>query len=330
MNYRKSESKDASRASFRGVWAAITTPFMPDFELDEAGLRRNMRHMTDGLRVDGVFCTGVMGEFWALTKEERKRVVEIVVEEAKGKCRVIAQTGCHSAHETIELTRHAEEAGADFVIMMGPYYPYTDEAMIYDWFSFVASRVDIGIWLFDTPFSGRPPISPETTARIAAIENLCGAKISRPVDHYAAVHELVGDTIVLSSPSETDFLMMMREHGQRVHQSSASPYLLQTADWQPIRDYAELALDGRFDEAAAVSKPLDPLREISHRWIMGRWAKTQILPIAAIKAWSEMLGMAAGPVRTPLLQLSEDEKATMRREIEATGLLLNDRMSAVA
>jgi 4-hydroxy-tetrahydrodipicolinate synthase len=144
------------------------------------------------------------------------------------------------------------------------------------------------------------------------------------------VQRLCGDRIVMSSPSETDFLMMMREHGQRVHQSSASPYLLQNATWQPIREYAEPALSGRFDEAAAISKPLDPLREISHRWIMGRWAKTQILPIAAIKAWSAMLGMAAGPVRTPLLQLSDREQAAMRAEIEATGLLFMEPVSAVA
>ena len=115
------------------------------------------------------------------------------------------------------------------------------------------SVIDIGIWLFDTPFSGRPAISPETTAKIAAIENVCGAKISRPLDHYLAVQRLVGDTIVMSSPSETDFLKMMRDHGQRVHQSSASPYLIQTAAWQPLREYADLALAGRFDEAAAIS-----------------------------------------------------------------------------
>ena len=85
MHYRKSEAKEASCAEFRGVWAAIPTPFTPDDRLDEDGLRRNMRHYTDVLRVDGIFCTGTMGEFWALTKEERKRAVEIVVEEAHGK-----------------------------------------------------------------------------------------------------------------------------------------------------------------------------------------------------------------------------------------------------
>ena len=330
MKYKKSQAKEASRATFRGIWAAITTPFTPALELDEAGLRRNMRHLTGTLHVDGVFCTGVMGEFWSLTKEERKRVVEIVAEEARGKCGVIAQTGSTSAHETIELTRHAEGAGADFVIMMTPFYPHADEAMIYDWFSFVASRVDIGIWLFDTPYSGRPAISPATTARIAEIENICGAKLARPLAHYLEVQRLCGDRIVLSSPSENDFLMMMREHGQRVHQSSASPYLMQTADWQPMREYTELALAGRFAEAQAISDTLKPLRDVARRWLHGRWHDTHILPIAAIKAWSEMLGMAAGPVRTPLLQMSDQEKRAMRGEIEATGLLTVVKEQAVA
>lgn len=330
MDYRKSDAKDASRAQFRGLWAAITTPFTPDLAVDEAGLRRNMRHLTDVLQVDGVFCTGVMGEFWALTLEERKRIVEIVVEEAHGKCRVIAHTGHHSAHETVELTRHAERVGADFVIMMTPYYPHTDEAMIYDWFAFVSARTDIGIWLFDTPFSGRPAMSPELTARIAALTNVCGAKIAPPIEHYLEVKRLTGGSIVLSTPSEKDFLMMMREHGQRVHQSSAAPYLMQSGTTRPVRDYTELALAGRFAEAERISAPLDPLRGVLHHWTIGRAHKTKVIPIAEIKAWSELLGMAGGPVRTPLLQLSAAERATLRDELVKVGLLASAPEPALA
>jgi len=118
MNYRKSEAKEAARAQFRGLWAAITTPFIPDLQVDESGLRHNMRHVTNNLKIEGVFCTGVMGEFWSLTVAERKRIVEIVVEEAKrGGCKVIAHTRHHSAHQTVELTQHAERTGADFVIL---------------------------------------------------------------------------------------------------------------------------------------------------------------------------------------------------------------------
>lgn len=330
MDYRKADAKAAARAQFKGLWAAITTPFLPDLAVDEAGLRRNMRHLTDTLKVDGVFCTGVMGEFWSLTKEERRRIVEITVEEARGKCRVIAHTGHHSAHETVELTQHAQAAGADYVILMTPYYPFANEEMIYDWFAFVAARTEIGIWMFDTPFSGCQALSPALTARIARLENVCGAKIARPLDHYVEVKRLCGDQLVLSTPSENDLLRYIRDQGMQVHQSSASPYLLQIADWRPMRDYATLAFEGRLAEAEAVSDTLKPLRAVQRRWLHERHHQSHVLPIAEIKAWSELLGMAAGPVRTPLLPLTADERNRMRSDLESVGLLPPVISAAVA
>lgn len=321
MNYRKSEAKAASRAQFRGVWAAITTPFTPDYQVDETGLRHNMRHLTKNLKIEGVFCTGVMGEFWALTKEERKRIVEIVVEEAKrGGCKVIAHTAHHSAHETVELTRHAQEAGADFAVLMNSYYPPASEATIYDWFKFVASRVDIGIWMFDAEYSG-VGLSPELTARIAGIENVCGLKVPRPLEHYAKVQKLCGDKIVMSQPSEAEWLRLMRNYGQKVHMSSPQPYLFQTPAWRPMYDYTELGLQGRFDEAEVIAKQLQPLREVSDKWLRANWVERKLIPIAYIKAWCELLGMAGGPVRPGLPQITEKERQALRSEIEQTGLL---------
>ena len=320
MNYHKSEAKEASFEQFRGVWAAIATPFTPEDRLDEPGLRRNMRHMTDALAIDGIFCAGTMGEFWALTKEERKRVVEIVVEEAKGKCKVIAHTGHHSPNETIDLTRHAQEVGADFAIVINPYYPTASEEAIHEWFKVVASRVDIGIWMFDTAYACGAPLSPQLTARIADIENICGIKIGRPIDHYVAVKQLCADKIVVSHPSEADCLKLMREHGQRVHMSSAAPFLIQTAAWRPMREYVELALEGDFDQAQDVSRELDPVREVHEKWLREPWLQHKVLPIAELKAWSEYLGLAGGPVRAPLLPLSAQRREELRRDLDRIGL----------
>lgn len=322
MNYRRSEAKEAARAQFRGLWAAITTPFTPDGELDEAGLRRNMRYYTDALAIDGIFCTGTMGEFWALTKEERKRVVEIVVEEARGKCRVIPHTGHQSAHETVDLTRHAQEVGADFAIVINPYFPAVkpDDAMLYDWFRHVADNVDIGLWMFDTRYSGTS-LSVELTARVAEIENVCGIKCSRPIPHYDAVRRACGGRIVMSHPSESHLLTLTRDHGQRVHMSSATPYLYQTATWRPMRDYTELALEGRFEEAQKLADQLKDIREVHEHWVNEPWDQHNIIGIAQIKAWSEMLGMAAGPVRTPLRQMSAQEKEALRADLDRVGLL---------
>jgi 4-hydroxy-tetrahydrodipicolinate synthase len=320
MNYRKSEAKEASFEQFRGVWAAIATPFTPDDKVDEAGLRRNMRHMTDGLKIDGIFCAGTMGEFWALTKEERKRVVEIVVEEAKGKCKVIAHTGHHSPNETIDLTQHAQDVGADFAIVINPYYPTASEDAIYEWFKVVASRVDIGIWMFDTAYAYGEALSPQLTARIADIENICGIKVGRPVDHYVAVKKLCGDKIVVSHPSETDCLKLMREQGQRVHMSSAAPFLVQTPAWKPMREYVELALEGKFAEAEKVQKGMQDVREVSEKWLREPWLKHNVIPVAELKAWGEYLGLAGGHVRAPLLNLTAAKREELKRDLDRVRL----------
>jgi 4-hydroxy-tetrahydrodipicolinate synthase len=320
MNYSKAEAKQASKAQFHGIWCAITTPFTSDLELDEAGLRHNMKRIAD-LKIQGVFCTGVMGEFWSLTKEERKRAVEIVVEEAHRRgVKVIAHTAHHSAHETVELTRHAEEVGADFAILMNPYYPPQREQTIYEWFQFIASRVNIGIWMFDAYYAGYG-LSPELIARIADIENICGIKIPRPLDKYAQVKKLVGDKIVMSEPSESQWLKMIREYDQQVFQSSPVPYLFQLPGYTPMHDYTELAFQGKWAEAEKIAATLAPQRTVAGKWMHAKWVDENLIPIAYIKAWSELVGMAAGPVRPGLPKITLQEREELRRDVEATGLL---------
>ena len=320
MDYRRHEAKEASRSQIRGLWAAITTPFTPDGEVDEAGLRRNMRHFTDVLHLDGIFCTGNMGEFWALTDGERRRSVEIVVEEARGKCKVIAHTAHHSARQTVELSLHAQEVGADFVILINPYLPPMSEQGVFDWFDHVSNHVDIGIWMFDSSYAGYG-LSPELTARIAGLTNVCGIKIGRPIEHYAEVHRLTQGSIVLSHPSEGLWLQLMRDYGQQVHNSSGTPFAYQTAAWQPLREYTDLGLAGRFDEAERRSADLAPLRQLWHKWQVKPWEERRVLPNAYLKYWSELLGLAGGPVREPLQQLTEAERTELRADLERVGLL---------
>ena len=101
----------------------------------------------------------------------------------------------------------------------------------------------------------------------------------------------------MSEPTEGQFLKLIRDYGQKVHQSSPTPYLYQTPGSTPMHDYAELALQGKFAEAEKISATLQPVREVSAKWMRAKWVEQNLIPIAYIKAWSEMLGMAGGPVR---------------------------------
>jgi len=317
MDYLPSEAKQAARERFTGLWAAITTPFGAAGELDEAALRRDLDRLTGELRIDGVFCGGVMSEFWALSGAERRRLVEVVVECCRGKCPVLAHTGHHSAAETIELTRHAARAGADFAVVINPYYPPATDEGLYRWFEQVCAGAGIGIWLFDTGYSG-VALSTGLIRRLATIENVCGIKVGRPHDRYLELLAAVGDTILVCSPHEETWLENMRDHGQRVYMSSAAPYLYQTPGRQPMREYTALALGGDIARAQKVAATLDPVRAVAGKWLQGR--PRQIDNIISIKAWAGLVGMSGGAVRPPLVSHTGAELEELAADLATVGL----------
>ena len=317
MDYLPSEAKQAARERFTGLWAAITTPFGAAGELDEAALRRDLDRLTGELRIDGVFCGGVMSEFWALSGAERRRLVEVVVQCCRGKCPVLAHTGHHSAAETIELTRHAARAGADFAVVINPYYPPATDEGLYRWFEQVCAGAGIGIWLFDTGYSG-VALSTGLIRRLATIENVCGIKVGRPHDRYLELLAAVGDTILVCSPHEETWLENMRDHGQRVYMSSAAPYLYQTPGRQPLREYTALALGGDIARAEKVAATLDPVRAVAGKWLQGR--PRQIDNIISIKAWAGLVGMSGGAVRPPLVSHTRAELEELAADLATVGL----------
>jgi 4-hydroxy-tetrahydrodipicolinate synthase len=321
-DYPRSEAKQAARERLTGLWAAIITPFGAAGELDEAALRRDLDRLTGDLRVDGIFCGGVMSEFWALSGAERRRLVEVVVECCRGRCPVLAHTGHHSAAETIEATRHAAGAGADFAVVINPYYPPAADEGLYRWFEQVCAGVDIGIWLFDTGYSG-VSLSTGLIGRLAAIENVCGIKVGRPHARYLELLEAVGDTVLVCSPHEATWLENMRDHGQRVYMSSAAPYLYQTPAWQPMREYTTRALHGDFAEAQEIAATLDPVRAVARKWLEGRHRRVD--SIASIKAWAGLVGMSGGAVRPPLLGLPAGEREELSADLAAVGLRTSPR-----
>jgi 4-hydroxy-tetrahydrodipicolinate synthase len=259
-----------------------------------------------------------MGEFWSLAGSERRRVVEITVDSTRGRCPVIAHTGHTSAQQALELTRHAQKAGAEFAVLINPYYPPASDDGLYRWFETVCAGVDIGIWLFDTAYAG-VCLSLELIERLAAIDNVCGIKVGRDHARYLEVLARVGGEILVCEPNEGTWLENMRDHGQRVFMSSAAPYLYQTPQWQPMRDYTTLALSGDFTAAAQVAATLDPVRAVAAKWLHGKARRFDT--VASIKAWAALVGMSGGPVRPPLLPHTPAELDELAADLDAAGLL---------
>jgi 4-hydroxy-tetrahydrodipicolinate synthase len=325
MKYGKHDAKAYSRAHMKGIWAAALQPFTPDLALDEAGMRRNLRHWVDDLGIDGVFIGGKQAEFFSLSLAERKRMFEIAVDEIGARAGTVMSCSDQNMDVVIELARHAQAVGADYIVVHAPvlHFLKAQDETLYQYYRAISDKVDIGIALWSHPDSGYL-MSPELCARVAELPNVVAIKYSVPRELYARLTRLAGDKILVSTASEEEWFDNIVELGWRLYLCSTPPYLMQTKADRRMRDYTDLAFAGEIERARAIRDSLDPVREALRR------TRPAEKPQAHSKYWQELLGQAGGPVRPPMLPLTEAEKAATRAAFAACGLKLHQAHSSAA
>jgi 4-hydroxy-tetrahydrodipicolinate synthase len=155
-----------------GVLTALATPFSADGGVDEPKLRALVDRSIEG-GVHGVVACGSTGEFSALSSDERRLVVEIVVDQVAHRVPVIAQTGATSTAEAIRLSRHAQSAGADVIMTVAPYYEPLSVAETLTYLRAVAGSVDIPVMLYNLPVATGVDLDPATVGALAReVENI--------------------------------------------------------------------------------------------------------------------------------------------------------------
>jgi 4-hydroxy-tetrahydrodipicolinate synthase len=322
MKYRRKDAKAYAREHLRGIWAATLTPFTPELRLDEAGWRRNLRHWYRDLGIAGLFVNGKQGEFYAMTLAERKRTAEAAVAEGGGG--VMVSCSDQSLDTVLELARHAQAIGADYIVVHTPllYFGAHTADTVFNYYRHIAEQVDIGIALWNQPPDCGYLLEPQLCLRIAELPNVVAIKYSVPRETYAGLTRMAGDKLIVSTSSEEDWLDNIVELGWRVYLCSTPPYLLQSAGDRRMQQYTDLAFGGKLEEARAVRDSLGPARRaLGSTRPAGKAAAHQ-------KYWQELLGQAGGSVRPPLLPLTEQEKAATRAAFEACGLKITERTAA--
>jgi 4-hydroxy-tetrahydrodipicolinate synthase len=318
-----SPAKQAAFEKVKGLWVAIPTPFSPEGDIDEGGLRKAVDYYIDGLEVDGIFCGGVMGEFWSMTVEERARCHELVVSAAAGRVPIMVHIGHHTYSEAAQLSRHADQIGADFVIAMNPYFPIKpSDEIVRAWYRRLTAESSVPFFLFNTSYSGYA-ISPSLIAELSDLDTVCGIKNPKPMDHLLDVQDRVGDRIVVCDANEADWLGLHLDHGFRALMSTPALAMFQTPTHRPIRDYTSMADEGDIDGAWKLHASLVRERGAFERWMRDQWlAKGEgAIPIAELKTWLGLMGLAQGSVRPPLIPMSEDRVEALRSELDTLGLL---------
>ena len=315
MHYARGDAKAYAHANMKGIWAAALTPFTEDGQLDEDGFGENVRHWTEDLGIAGLFVCGKQGEFFSMSPDERKRCLELAVEAIAPEAQTIMSCSDQNLDVVLDLARHAQIAGADYIVVHAPtlHFVHEHDETVYRYYETVSQAVEIGIALWSHPDSGYL-MSPQLCNRLADLDNVVAIKYSVPRPMYAELTALASDRIQVSTASEDEWLDNILELGWELYLCSSPPFLLQTAADRRMHDYTQAAFAGDAAEARRISESLNPVRDALKR------TRPAEKPHAHQKYWQELLGQVGGRVRPPLLELTDDEKAATREAFDQCGL----------
>lgn len=269
---------------FRGAFVAIVTPFI-DGEIDEQGLldliEFNIENGTHGI----VPC-GTTGESATMSHEEHHRVVELTVKAVNGRVPVLAGTGSNSTSESIELTKHAREAGADGALMITPYYNKPSQEGLYQHFRKVAEEVDIPIVLYNVP--GRTSINmlPGTVAKCATVPNIVGIKeASADLKQVSEVIMQCPDDFAVMSGDDFTSMPLVAVGGSGVISVSSN------VDPKSMSEMMEAALAGDLKRARELHYKVFPLMQAMFLDTNPVPAKTALELMGKIKSSTPRLPM---------------------------------------
>jgi 4-hydroxy-tetrahydrodipicolinate synthase len=288
----------------KGLFAPNITPFSAQ-SVDEPALRRVLDYLIEG-NASGLVPCGTTGESATLTHDEHRRVIEITIEHAAGRVPVIAGTGSNSTAEAIELTKHAENAGADAALLICPYYNRPTQDGLIAHFTHVAEATSLPLIMYNIPSRTGINMTAATTAVLSRLPNIVGIKeASGDLHQVAAIIEQADpDFAVLSGDGNLTFLICCLGGAGAI---LADAHVL-PGEW---RRMVELIAAGNIADA----------REIHYRLLPITRALFLETNPAPVKAALELMGIAPADTRLPLLPATDRCRAALREELGKLGLL---------
>lgn len=296
------------------IWAAIHTPFTADGKIDLNGVQGNVEKYI-ALGIDGIFCNGFMGEGWYLSVDEKKLIAKTLVDTANGRLKVCAVATQPSEKDTVDLGLFAKNHGVDYTALITPSTLTPKEELI-SHFTSLFKKIDMPFVVFNAFTLEGSVLTPEVFTVLCECENVKILKTSASDEVNNAFRKVARQDVRVSDPSEEKFFTNMTEQGQDILFADPEPYLYQKQNFRPIEQYAHLVEVGKIAEAQAIFASLNPLRILYNKWIIGPFHKG-IKINAYLKKWSEVVGLAGGYVRYPLLPLTAKEEKQMEQEIHA-------------
>jgi 4-hydroxy-tetrahydrodipicolinate synthase len=293
-----------AKTNFRGSFTALVTPFT-NGSVDEKAFRALVDWQIDE-GTNGLVPVGTTGESPTLSHEEHREVVEWCVDQARGRVPVVAGAGSNSTKEAVDLARHAEQAGADAVLVVAPYYNKPTQEGLYQHFKAINDAIGIPIIMYNIPGRSVIDITVETMARLYELKNIAGVKdatanMARVTQQRAT---LGGDFNQLSGEDITALGFMAHGgHGCISVTSNVAPRL--------CAEFQAACLRGDYAQALKLQDKLAPLH-------INLFIETSPAPV---KYALSLLGKCENKVRLPMVAASEKAQTAVRQAMVHAGLV---------
>jgi 4-hydroxy-tetrahydrodipicolinate synthase len=292
------------RAKFHGSMPALITPFK-DGKFDETAFRALVDWQISSAS-HGLVPVGTTGEGPTLTHEEHRRVVQVCIDEARGRVPVIAGAGSNNTVEAIDLARFAEKAGADAVLVVTPYYNKPTQEGLYRHFKAINDAIGLPIIIYNIPPRSVVDMSIDTMKRLYELKNIVGVKdATGDLARVSKQRHALGPEFIQLSGEDMTALAAMAAGGHGCISVSANVAPAACAELM------EAVFKGDYAQALKLQDKLTPLH-----------AAIFVEPgVSGAKYAASVLGRARNEVRLPLIPVSEATEAVIRRAMVHAGIL---------
>jgi len=290
---------------FTGCGTALVTPFRRDLSLDEEALRRLVRRQIEA-GIDFLVPCGTTGESPTLSHDEQVRVVEITIEEARGKTRVVAGAGGNDTAHVIKMAREFAARGANGILSVAPYYNKPTQEGLYQHFKALAEAVSLPIILYNIPGRTGVNIEPATQVRLAQIENIVGVKeASGSISQMATILATVPKNFAVLSGDDAITLPLMALGGRGAISVASNEIPA------GMTQIVKLANENDFAGARELHDRWFPLMDVN-------FIETNPIPVKTALA---LMGLCEPTLRLPMVAPKPENLEKIRGVLESSGLL---------
>ncbi len=297
------------QVNWSGCYVPIITPFKADTSIDEAGLRRLVNYFIEEIGCDGLVPCGTTGESPTLDQHEHSRVIEVVIDETKGRVPVIAGTGSNNTKESIEMTKHAEDMGASASLQVCPYYNRPTQEGLLRHFETIAKETQLPLIIYNIPSRSGRLIEATTMVELSKIDNVVGMKdacgdLTVTMEIIRATRNREKKFYVLCGEDTLTFPMMSLGGDGGI---LAVAHIL----GKEYRKMIKSCLSGEIADARDIHFKTLPV-------VKALFIETNPVPV---KEAMEMMGLPSGKPRLPLVPLKPENRNNLRKVLTDFGFL---------